>query len=223
LLLGHEASIKELRDDPNLFLLESRALPVRSRRKAYFCIGLMALVAVASATKLLSPGFVIPLAAVLAILGRCIGVRQAYGALDMQALVVVGGMIPFGYALEETGTAERLGQALAAWLSPMGTWAVLCGLLLGAVFLTQLIENAAVAVILAPIAYELAVSSGANPAHYCLGVAICVSSAFMTPVSHESTILVMGPGRYRFRDYLVVGAPMAAITWLVTAVVVGSM
>ena len=79
---------------------------------------------------------------------------------------------------------------------------ILASVLLVTVILTQFIENTAVAVILAPIAYEMAVSTGGDPRRFCLGVAICVSSAFMTPVAHESTILVMGPGRYAFRDYL---------------------
>ncbi|RPJ40219.1 MAG: hypothetical protein EHM19_14025 [Candidatus Latescibacterota bacterium] len=83
--------------------------------------------------------------------------------------------------------------------------------------MTQLIENAAVAILLSPVAYELALSSGANPKPFLLGVAICVSAAFMTPIAHESTILVMGPGQYRFRDYLLVGTPCALIVWLVTA------
>jgi di/tricarboxylate transporter len=78
-------------------------------------------------------------------------------------------------------------------------------LLLFAVLLTQVIENAAVAVVLAPIAYESPIAAGCRPEPFLLGVAICVSAAFVTPVAHESTILVMGPGRYRFRDYVVLG------------------
>ena len=95
---------------------------------------------------------------------------------------------------------------------------LLGALLLLAVLMTQLIENAAVAVVLAPIAYALAEAARCNPAPFLLGVAICVSSAFVTPVAHESTILVMGPGRYRFRDYVILGGPFALITWLVTTV-----
>jgi di/tricarboxylate transporter len=89
--------------------------------------------------------------------------------------------------------------------------------LLLAVLLTQVIENAAVAVILAPIAYELASAADARPEPFLLGVAVCVSAAFMTPMAHESTLLVMGPGRYRFSDYLRVGTPFALLTWIVTS------
>ena len=83
--------------------------------------------------------------------------------------------------------------------------------------LTQLIENAAVAIILAPVAFEMARATGANPKPFLVGLAICVSAAFCTPVAHESTILVMGPGRYQFKHYLQVGALMALLTWLVAS------
>ncbi|RPJ44781.1 MAG: SLC13 family permease, partial [Candidatus Latescibacterota bacterium] len=217
LLVGHDTDLERLRANPNLLLLESKPLPVKSRRKAFLTIGLLAFVAVSSAAKVLDPGFAIPLAAVIAILSGCIGMRLAYESLDLQALVVVGAMIPFGIALDQTGTARAVAENVAAALHAYGPHVIFAALLFFAILLTQLIENAAVAILLSPVAYELALSSGANPKPFLLGVAICVSAAFMTPIAHESTILVMGPGQYRFRDYLLVGTPCALIVWLVTA------
>lgn len=92
-------------------------------------------------------------------------------------------------------------------------------ILLVAVVLTQLIENAAVAIILAPLAYQVAMETGADPKPFMVGLAICVSAGFCTPIAHESTILVMGPGRYEFKHYLQVGGMMAILTWLVATVV----
>ncbi|MFH1679919.1 MAG: SLC13 family permease [Candidatus Eisenbacteria bacterium] len=219
LLIGHASEIQALRSDPNLLLLESKPLPVPGRSKAYLTIGLLAFVAVVSAAKILEPGFVIPLAAVLAILTGCIGMRQGYESLDLQALVVVGAMIPFGIALEQTNTAHLVAESVASALGPLGERAIFAAVLLFAILMTQVIENAAVAILLSPIAYELALASGANPAPFLLGVAICISTAFMTPIAHESTILVMAPGRYRFRDYLLAGTPLALIAWIVTVLV----
>ena len=96
---------------------------------------------------------------------------------------------------------------------------VLGVILLLAVVLTQLIENAAVAIILAPLAYQVAKETGADPKPFMVGLAICVSAAFCTPIAHESTILVMGPGRYEFKHYLQVGGVMAMLTWLVATIV----
>jgi di/tricarboxylate transporter len=88
-------------------------------------------------------------------------------------------------------------------------------LLVFAAILTQFIENAAVAIILAPLAYQIARDTGVDPKPFLVGLAICVSSAFCTPVAHESTILVMGPGRYEFKHYLRIGGMMAFFTWLI--------
>jgi di/tricarboxylate transporter len=131
--------------------------------------------------------------------------------------VICGAMIPMGEALVKTGAAQSLADAATALFASHSAEALLAALLLLAVLLTQVIENAAVAVILAPIAYELASAADARPEPFLLGVAVCVSAAFMTPMAHESTLLVMGPGRYRFSDYLRVGTPFALLTWIVTS------
>jgi len=180
----------------------------------------MAAMVLAAATSVLEPAIAVPVAAVAAMLLRCIGPSDAYEAIDLPALVVVGGMIPFGLALEKTGAAHEVAALVGGATDGAAPILVLAILLLMAIGLTQVIENSAVAVILAPIAYELAVGCGSDPAAFLLAVAICVSAAFMTPVAHESTILVMAAGRYRFTDYLRLGAPLALITWLVTLLLV---
>jgi di/tricarboxylate transporter len=220
LLVGHEAEIQRLRYNPNLMLLESRPLPTVGRGRAFVVLALMLAMVIASATGLLAPAVAIPAAAIAAVLTGCVGMRNAYEALDLPALVIVGAMIPCGEALASTGTARWLAEVAAGSIAGSSPELLLAALLLATVLLTQLIENAAVAVILAPLAFELAQAAGVRPEPFLLGVAICVSAAFMTPVAHESTILVMGPGRYRFADYLRFGVPFALLTWLVTAVVV---
>lgn len=220
LLVGHESDVARLRRDPDLLLLESRPLPAAGRGRAWLAAGWILFAVLASATKLLDPAFAIPLAAAMTVLTGCIGVRDAYAAIDLPSIFVVAGMIPFGLALESTGAAHRLAAGVAGVFSQLGPHALLFALLFLATLLTQLIENAAVAIILSPVAYELGIASGSNPAAFLLGLAICVSSAFSTPIAHEATILVMQPGRYRFADYLRVGGPMALLTWLVTAAVV---
>ncbi|MGQ0612409.1 MAG: SLC13 family permease [Planctomycetaceae bacterium] len=220
LLVGHESQLHQLRRDPDVVLLMSRSLPPVGRSRAYGTMALLVFLVLASATHVLEPSFAIPLAAAAAVLTGCIGMRSAYESLNLPALMVVAGMIPFGLALEETETARLLAEAVRHLFGSLGPHAIFAALLLTTVLLTQLIENAAVAVLLAPVAYELALSVGAEPTPFLLGVAICVSASFMTPVAHESTILVMEPGRYTFRDYLRSGAPLAFLTWAVTVVVV---
>jgi di/tricarboxylate transporter len=89
-------------------------------------------------------------------------------------------------------------------------------ILLLAVLFTQVIENAAVAIIPAPIAFNVSKATGADPRPFMIALGICVSTAFCTPFAHESTILVMQPGRYQFKHYLRIGGALALITWLLT-------
>jgi di/tricarboxylate transporter len=219
LLVGHEAELQRVRLNPNLLLLESKPLPGAGRGKAVLVLVLMALMVLTSATGLLPPAVAIPATAMVAVLTGCVGMMTAYEKIDLQALVIVGAMIPFGDALQQTGTAQWLAEAVVHGFAGSSPTLLLAAVLAFAILLTQVIENAAVAVVLAPLAYEVARSGGCDPAPFLLGVAICVSAGFVTPVAHESTILVMGPGRYRFRDYVVLGAPFAVLTWLVTVLV----
>jgi di/tricarboxylate transporter len=182
-------------------------------------VALVAMIAATSASGLLEPAFVIPLAAVLAVATRCLSMREAYEAIDWRTLVVVGGMIPFGTALAVTGTDEVLAGAVNGAMGGAGPQMLLAGTTAIVLLMTQLIGNAAVAVIFAPVCYNLAVASGSDPVPFLLGAAMCASASFMTPVAHESTILVMGPGGYSFKDYTKLGTPLALITWIVTVFV----
>jgi di/tricarboxylate transporter len=123
-------------------------------------------------------------------------------------------MIPFGLALEKTGVAADLAGTIVANLQHLGPVLVMGSIFLVAVILTQLIENAAVAIILSPIAFTVAEEIGVSPKPFMVGLAICVSAGFCTPFAHESTILVMSPGRYQFKHYLQLGIVLTAITWL---------
>lgn len=219
LLLGYIASVDRLARNPNLMLLGQRPFHPVGRTKAVITMALLAAVIAFAVSGLLSPAVSMPLAAMLVILFGCVKVEEAYRTVDWQAVVTVAGMIPFGVALERTGAAASLAQGIVGALAGINPVIVLGVILLLAVVLTQLIENAAVAIILAPLAYQVAKETGVDPKPFLVGLAICVSAAFCTPFAHESTILVMGPGRYEFKHYLQVGGVMAFLTWLAATIV----
>src|ERR1700740_126284 len=135
------------------------------------------------------------------------------------------GISRHGQTIQERPSATRLeyGDSLLLLghihLQSAGTNLILCALLALTVALTQLIENAAVAIILAPIAYQIAREGHADPKPFMVALAICISTSFCTPVAHETTMLVMGPDRYRFKHYLSIGSGMAVIAWLLTTFV----
>ena len=176
-------------------------------------------VILAAITGILTPVLSIPLAAIAVLLLGLVKVTDTYRSVDWPAVATAGGMISFGLALEKTGAAGGLAHAIVANFQWAGANLILGALLMFTVALTQLIENAAVAIILAPIAYQIALESHADPKPFMIGLAICISTSFCTPVAHETTMLVMGPGRYRFKDYLFIGSGMAIIAWLLATFV----
>jgi len=220
-LLGDVGDLERLRRNPNLILLGEEELPAIGKRKAAVVALLMLAVIATAITGALTPVISIPLAAVAAVLLGCVRIHDAYAAINWEAVVTVAGMIPFGLALEKTGASEAIATAAFGAFAAYGPVALFGALLLLAVLLTQLIENAAVAIILAPLAYDLARAAGADPRPFMIGLAICVSTAFCTPIAHESTILVMGPGGYHFKHYLRIGSALALLTWLITTFATG--
>jgi di/tricarboxylate transporter len=137
--------------------------------------------------------------------------RQAYEAIDWSVLILLGAMIPVGAALETTGAAA----SLADWYLDLGGalpgWVMLTLLLVVAMLLSDVVNNAAAAVILAPIAVGTAAGLGVSADPFLMAVAVGASSAFLTPIGHQSNVLVMGPGGYRFSDYWRVGLPLEVV------------
>ncbi|HEY5910918.1 MAG TPA: SLC13 family permease [Verrucomicrobiae bacterium] len=219
LLLGYIAGVDRLAHNPNLMILGQRPFHPVGKTKALITMALLAGLIATAVSGMLSPAVSIPLVAMLVILFGCVKVEDAYKSVDWKSVVTVAGMIPFGVALEKTGAAAGLAQWIVNTLAGLNPTVVLGIILLLAVLFTQLIENAAVAIILAPLAYQVAMETGADPKPFMVSLAICVSASFCTPIAHESTILVMGPGRYEFKHYLRVGGVMAILTWLVATVV----
>lgn len=219
LLLGHNSNLERLGRNPNLILLSQSPFPTMAKDKAVITMLLLLGIIVMAVTNILTPAISIPLAAMASLLLGCVKLSDTYKSVNWPAIVTVGGMISLGLALEKTGAAEALAHAIVTGFQWAGPISIFCALLAFTVALTQLIENAAVAIILAPIAYQIARESHADPKPFMVALAICISTSFCTPVAHETTMLVMGPGRYRFKHYLSIGSGMAVIAWLLTTFV----
>jgi di/tricarboxylate transporter len=219
LLLGHNSNLERLERNPNLIVLSQRHFPTSGKRQAIITMLLLAGIIVAAMTGLLTPALSIPLAAAAVLLLGCIKVTDTYKSVDWPAVATAGGMISFGLALEKTGAAAALAHTIVSTFQWFGPNLILGALLVFTVALTQIIENAAVAIILAPIAFQIALESHADPKPFMIGLAVCISTSFCTPIAHETTMLVMGPGRYRFKHYLSAGSGMAIIAWLIATLV----
>jgi di/tricarboxylate transporter len=126
-------------------------------------------------------------------------------------IVLLGAMFPVGSALEASGGTGGIANAILQVTSGLGVVWVLLVVLLGTMFLSDVINNNATAVLMAPIAMTVASRLGANPDAFLMAVAIGASCAFLTPIGHQSNTLVMEPGGYRFGDYWRVGLPLEAV------------
>lgn len=140
---------------------------------------------------------------------------QAYQSIEWRSVFLVAGMLPMGIAITKTGAAALLADWLVAFLGVSGPLVLLAGLFVVTTLLTQAMNGAAVAAVMAPIAIHAAQSIGADPRAMVMGVALASSMAFLTPLGHAVNVLVMGPGGYSFRDYFRVGLPLTLLLSIV--------
>jgi di/tricarboxylate transporter len=153
--------------------------------------------------------------AVLLILLRVITADEAYRGLRPDILMLIAGMVVLGIALEETGLASSATNALVGsldGLSPILALAILYGATL---FLTELLSNATVAVLVTPVAVALAEALGVSPRPFLVAVMIAGSAAFATPFGYQTNVLVYQMGRYNYLDFVKVGLPLNLLTWIV--------
>ena len=160
------------------------------------------------------------LAAFAMVATRCVSMEEAYRSMNWQSLVLIAGMLPLARALEVTGGSAAIVGALAGVFQDLGPHAVLAGLFLLTSLFSQFISNTATTVLVAPIALNLALDMGLAPAPLLMTVAIAASTAFATPVASPVNTLILGPGNYRFGDFLRVGVPLQLLALVVTLLLV---
>ena len=145
------------------------------------------------------------------VLTGCLSMDEAYQAIEWRAVFLIAGMLPLGAALQESGAAVFLTQKVVAAVGDLGPYAVVAALYLVTACGAQVMPTAAVAILMAPIAYNTAQDLGLSPHTLLMAVALSASASFMSPVAHPANILIMGPGGYRFTDYIKVGLPLTLV------------
>jgi di/tricarboxylate transporter len=155
-------------------------------------------------------------AIVLYVITGILPLRDLYRHIDWPVIVLLGAMIPVGQALQNTGSDTLIAESIAGMADALPLWALIAVLLVVTMVLTDVINNAATALIMAPISIAIAQALGANPDAFLMTVAIGASCSFLTPIGHQSNTLVMGPGGYRFSDYWRLGLPLEIVVTLVS-------
>ena len=219
LLQGDKEQLTQLEGNPDLWGLTSTAAAGAGPRNGLYLLGLLLVALVVGATELLPLSIALLLAAVGAVLLRCITMEEAYSFIEWRLIVLIGGMTAFGLAMETTGTAAFLARNLIAWAAPLGITAVLSTLVVITLVLTQPMSNAAAALVILPLAVATGHQLGLDPRSLSILVTLAASLSFLTPLE-PACLLVYGPGKYRFRDFVRVGFPLTVISaallvWLV--------
>lgn len=188
--------------------LAKRDLNVPSPSRAGLAAGLFGLAILATALGLTSAPVAFGAAIIAYLLTKIISLDEAYGAIDWPIIVLLASLIPIGGALEATGATKLFAQAIVDLSGGLGPVAILVVVMVATMTLSDIINNAATAVVMAPISVGIANQLNANPDAFLMAVAIGASCAFLTPIGHQNNTLVMGPGGYRFGDYWRVGLPL---------------
>ncbi len=215
LVQGESERIEGLRSHPGMSLIGEVSEPLYHPRKGLLTILFFGAAVLIAALGLVPLSIAFLSAAVLTILLRCISVERAYEFVDWRLLVLIGGMTAFGTAMDKTGAADYLASLVVQWFAPFGVLAVLGGFFVLTVLLTQPMSNAAAALVVLPVAISAAHQLGANERTFAIGIMLAASVSFITPFE-PSCILVYGPGKYRFLDFVKVGL---GLTLLLTVTV----
>ncbi|HHJ16849.1 MAG TPA: TRAP transporter large permease subunit [Gammaproteobacteria bacterium] len=169
----------------------------------------------------LVPGVTAVLLAALAmVVTGCVSMNNAYHSLNAQSLVLIAGMLPMATALEKTGGIDLVAGGLVSGLGDFGPFALMAGLFVLTSVFSQFISNTATTVLVAPVAVAAAAELGVSPYPILMTVAIAASTAFATPVASPVNTLVLGPGGYRFNDFVKVGVPLQVLAMAVTLLAV---
>jgi len=224
LTVGPWRAIRKLADERrDLVLLDlpaesDEAVPARHR--APLAVGVLALVVVLMVWGIVPNVQAALFGCLLLGLFRCIDMAGAYRSIHWQSLILIVGMLPFSLALQRTGGVEIAAQALLDTLGDAQPRLVLAMIFAATGVLGLFISNTATAVLMAPVALAVASALDASPYPFAMTVALAASAAFMTPVSSPVNTLVVGPGNYRFIDFLRIGVPFAVICLFTSVVLV---
>jgi len=221
LVQGPRQKIRILQREPDFVVMgDVEVAPVVRASKAPLAIGLLVLMLVPVVAGWLPIAASALLAGILMVITGCLTMDEAYQSIEWKAVFLVAGTLPLGIAMRETGTAEYLAGFLVDTLGGLHPLALLAGFYILTNLLTQFMSNAASTMLIAPIAIGAAQQIGSEPYVLLMTIAVAASAGFLTPVAHQSNVLVMGPGGYRFGDYFKSGLPLDLIVFIVTVLIV---
>ena len=188
--------------------------------KSYIALGALLLMIVLLVFKIVPGAIAALISGGIVLITRCVPISKAYKGISWTSVVMIAAMIPMGIALQKTGTAAIIANGLVNYLGSIHPILLLGGIFLLTTTFSQVINNSATAVLMAPIALLAANSLNISPEPFMIAVAISASTAFLTPVGTTTNAMVLTPGGYKFMDYFKVGAPLLLLFFIITLLLV---
>ena len=219
LLYGPRNKFKLLGREPDFMVLTESAQEVPNFKKAKLSIGIMLGVLIPVMLGVVPIYISAIIGAAFMVITGCLSMEEAHQSIEWKGIILIAGMLPLGSALDATGAAALLADGVVNIVGSYGPMAVMGGLMALTFLATCVIPTAALVVLLGPIVLNTAATMGIAPHALMMAVAMAASSSFMTPISHPANIMVMGPGGYKFSDYLKVGVPLTLIVFVVVMLV----
>ncbi len=210
LLQGRPDRFRALGDSSDLWILQEIEHQPARRRKGLWAVLIFLLAVLASSFGLVPLPIAFLGAALAVIFTRLITMEEAYDLIDWRLLILIAGMTAFGTAMSKTGAAEYLAEMIVQVAGPLGVGFVLFAFTVLTILLTQPMSNAAAALVVLPVAMTTATKMGLDPRSMAVLITLSASLSFVTPFE-PSCLIVYGPGKYRFRDFVVCGLPLTAL------------
>lgn len=214
LVTGRRGDVERLRDNPDILLLEWSARELPKRALSGRALTIFGLVVAAAASNLVPIVIAALAGAAMMIIGRCINIRQASRSVDRRIVLIIASALAMGSALYHTGGASYLAHHLISALEGQPVPIILSAFFLLVAALTNILSNNATAVLFTPIAVTIAAELGAPALPFILAVIFGANCSFATPMGYQTNLLVMGPGHYRFSDFVRAGTPLVFLLWI---------
>jgi di/tricarboxylate transporter len=220
LVQGPAEGIHRLMQERDFLSLTEPTQRAFRRHKAPIAIMAIGSVIVLGAFHVLPIAALALIAAIFVVLTRCLDIEEARGAVEWRILYMILGMLALGTAMETTGAAHLIASGVTGAVGRFGPAVTLSVTYLVATLLTELISNNAVAVLLTPIAFEIAAAMGVDARPFAVAVMFGCAASFATPIGHQTNTYVFGAGGYRFADFPKIGAPLNILLWTVASILI---
>jgi di/tricarboxylate transporter len=211
LLYGKREKI-ELIGNEDDFILLTDSMPQQLRtHKAMTAALVMAVILIPVLVGFIPLAISAVIGIALMVLTGCLKMEEAYRAIEWRSVFLIAGLLPLGAAMQQTGAATLMAEGVVELFGGFGPWGIVVGLYLLTIISTLAIPPAALVVVMSPVALQAAASFDISPHSIMMAMSIAAAGSFLSPISHPANLLVMGPGGYKFTDYIKLGLPLSLV------------